>query len=32
MAKSVSELIMEYFQKHPKKDLKHAPVVDWVTK
>ncbi len=32
MAKSISDLIMEYFQKHPKKDLKHGPVVDWVTK
>jgi len=32
MAKTISELIMEYFQKHPKKDLKHGPVVDWVTK
>jgi len=21
---------MEYFQKHPKKDLQHGPVVDWV--
>lgn len=29
--KSISELIMEYFQKHPKKNLPHAPVVDWVT-
>lgn len=32
MAKSISELIMEYFQKHTKQDLKHGPVVDWVTK
>ncbi len=32
MAKSISDLIMEYFQKHPKQDLKHGPVVDWVTK
>lgn len=31
MAKSISDLIMDYFQKHPKKDLKHGPVVDWVT-
>ncbi len=30
MAKSIGHLIMEYFQKHPKKDLKHGPVVDWV--
>jgi hypothetical protein len=28
--KSISDLIIEYFQKHPKKDLKHGPVVDWV--
>jgi len=32
MAKSISELIIEYFQKHPRKDLQHAPVVDWITK
>lgn len=32
MAKSISDLIMEFFQKHPKQDLKHGPVVDWVTK
>jgi len=31
MAKSISDLIMEYFRKHPKKDIKHGPVVDWVT-
>lgn len=30
MAKSISELVMEYFKKHPKKDLPHGPVVDWV--
>lgn len=29
--KSISDLIFEYFQKHPKKDLQHGPVVDWVT-
>ena len=32
MAKSISELIMEYFVKHPQKELEHGPVVDWVTK
>lgn len=32
MTKSISNLIMEYFQKHPKEDLQHGPVVDWVTK
>lgn len=31
MGKSISQLIMEYFQMHPKVDLKHGPVVDWVT-
>lgn len=31
MAKSISDLIMEYFRKHPNKDLQHDPVVDWVT-
>lgn len=30
MVKSISELVMEYFKKHPKKDLPHGPVVDWV--
>jgi len=28
--KTISDLIMEYFQKHPKEELKHGPVVDWV--
>lgn len=32
MAKNISDLIMDYFQEHPKEDLKHGPVVDWVTK
>jgi 5-methylcytosine-specific restriction endonuclease McrA len=31
MSKSISELIMEYFENHPKEDLPHGPVVDWVT-
>lgn len=31
MAKSVNDLILDYFQKHPKEDIKHGPVVDWVT-
>lgn len=30
MGKTISDLIMEYFQMHPKQDLKHGPVVDWV--
>jgi len=28
---SVNDLIIKYFQKHPKQDLPHGPVVDWVT-
>jgi len=30
--KTISELIVEYFMKHPNKDISHGPVVDWVTK
>ena len=30
MSKSISELVMEYFKAHPKQDLQHGPVVDWV--
>ena len=30
--KSISDLVMEFFKKHPKTALKHGPVVDWVTK
>lgn len=30
-SKSIRELIMEYFRNHPKKNLEHGPVVDWVT-
>lgn len=32
MAKSINELIMEYFHKHPNENMRHGPVVDWVTK
>lgn len=32
MPKSINDLIMEYFKNHPKQDLTHGPVVDWVTK
>jgi len=28
--KSIGDLVMEYFEKHPNKDLPHGPVVDWV--
>jgi hypothetical protein len=31
-SKTISELIMEYFKKHPKENLSHGYVVDWVTK
>lgn len=27
---TIADLIMEYFTMHPKEDLTHAPVVDWV--
>jgi len=27
---TIAELIMEYFRKHPKEDLRHGPVVDYV--
>ncbi len=30
MAKSIGDLIMEYFLKYPNEDLPHGPVVDWV--
>ncbi len=28
--KSITDLIVEYFEKHPNKELPHGPVVDWV--
>lgn len=31
MAKTIRELVLEYFKNHPNKELSHAPVVDWVT-
>lgn len=30
--KSISDLVLEYFQRHPNEDLTHGPVVDWVEK
>jgi len=30
MSKTISDLIVEYFRKHPKEDISHGPVVDWV--
>jgi len=32
MQKSISDLVMEYFIKHPLQELSHGPVVDWVEK
>ena len=32
MSKSIRELIIEYFEKHPNQELEHGPVVDWVEK
>ena len=29
--KTVSQLIKDYFYAHPNEDLKHGPIVDWVT-
>jgi len=30
MNKTIKDLVMDYFKKHPNKDLPHGPVVDWV--
>ncbi len=30
--KSIKDLIVEYFRKHPKENMPHGPVVDWVEK
>ena len=30
MAKTIRELVMEYFKNHPNEELKHTPVVEWV--
>lgn len=32
MAKTIGDLVMEYFKKYPNQDLPHGPVVDWVEK
>ena len=29
--KTISELVMQFFQMHPNENLPHGPVVDWVT-
>ncbi|HGJ66511.1 TPA: HNH endonuclease [bacterium] len=31
MAKTINELVMEYFKNHPLEELTHGQVVDWVT-
>ena len=28
--KTIKDLLIEYFKAHPKKDMPHGPVVDWV--
>ena len=28
--KSIRDLLIEYFKAHPKQDMTHGPVVDWV--
>jgi len=28
--KSINDLIIEYFKAHPRQDMPHGPVVDWV--
>ncbi|ADR19991.1 HNH endonuclease [Calditerrivibrio nitroreducens] len=28
--KTITDLIIEFFKKHPKEDMPHGPVVDWV--
>jgi hypothetical protein len=30
--KSISDLVLQYFQMHQNEDLEHGPVVDWVEK
>jgi len=32
MAKTISDLIFEYFKNHPNQEIEHGPVVDWVRK
>lgn len=32
MEKSIRDLLMEYYKKHPKEECQHGPVVDWVEK
>ena len=30
MAKSIRDLLLEYYKKHPREECQHGPVVDWV--
>lgn len=32
MEKSIRDLLLEYYKKHPKEECQHGPVVDWVEK
>lgn len=32
MGKSIRDLLLEYYKKHPKEECQHGPVVDWVEK
>jgi 5-methylcytosine-specific restriction endonuclease McrA len=32
MPKSIRDLLLEYYKKHPKEECQHGPVVDWVEK
>jgi hypothetical protein len=31
MTRSIRDLILEFFSKHPNQEFEHGPVVDWVT-
>lgn len=31
MARTIRELVLEYFMSHPNEELPHGPVVDWVS-
>ena len=32
MGKSIRDLLLEYYKRHPKEECQHGPVVDWVEK
>jgi hypothetical protein len=31
MTRSIRDLILDFFSKHPNQEFEHGPVVDWVT-